>query len=180
MSTRQFGEAIIGEWKRRVIEESAPRIKQCLALLSDEEIWRRPNAETVSIGNLVLHVSGSMRQWICAGLGGQEDRRERSKEFTEPGPLPKQHLLDVLDAAIRDAAAALDGTDPSRLLETHPVQAYVESGVSIIIHQIEHFTYHTGQITYYTKSIKGVDLGYYAGQNLERKGGPSDAEQSQQ
>ena len=172
MSAREFGVAIIDEWKRRVIEESTPRVKKCLALLSGDEIWHRPNAETVSIGNLVLHMSGSMRQWICAGLGGQEDTRERSKEFTEPGPLSKQHLLDVLDAATRDAAIALDGVDPASLLEAHGVQAYVESGVSIIIHQIEHFTYHTGQITYYTKSIKAVDLGYYAGQDLEQHGGP--------
>lgn len=174
MSERDFGAAIIAEWKRRVVEESTPRIKQCLELLSDDEVWHRPNAETVSIGNLVLHVSGSMRQWICAGLGGQEDNRERSNEFTEPGPLPKQQLLDVLDTATRDAVAVLDAADPSSLLETHPVQTYVESGVSIIIHQVEHFTYHTGQITYYTKSVRGVDLGYYAGQDLERHGGPGE------
>jgi len=172
MSERNIGEAIISEWNRRVIEESTPRIKKCLALLSDEEIWHRPNDETVSMGNLLLHVSGSMRQWICAGLGGQEDTRERSKEFTEPGPIAKQQLIDLLEKATHDAATVLDVVDPTSLLETHPVQAYVESGVSIIIHQIEHFTYHTGQITYYTKSIKSVDLSYYAGENLESKGGP--------
>ena len=174
MADRDFGEAIISQWKLRVIEESTPRIKKCLALLSEEEIWFRPNAETVSVGNLLLHISGSMRQWICAGLGGQEDNRVRSEEFTEPGPLPLEHLTNVLDNAIRDAVSVLDATDPAALLETHPVQAYVESGLSIIIHQIEHFNYHTGQITYYTKSVKAVDLGYYAGDDLERHGGPGE------
>jgi len=172
MPERDFGLAIIDQWKVRVIEESTPRINKCLALLSDDDIWHRPNAEMVSIGNLMLHMSGSMRQWICAGLGGQEDTRKRSEEFSEPGPLPKQHLLDGLEVTTRDAVAVLDAVDPTSLLETHGVQAYVESGVGIIIHQIEHITYHTGQITYYTKSIKAVDLGYYAGENLESHGGP--------
>jgi uncharacterized damage-inducible protein DinB len=174
MPERDFGLALIDQWRVRVIEESMPRIKKCLALLSDDEIWHRPNAETVSIGNLMLHMSGSMRQWICAGLGGQEDIRERSKEFSETGPLPKQQLLDRLQATTRDADAVLEAIDPTTLIETHGVQAYVESGVSIIVHQIEHVTYHTGQITYYTKSIKAIDLGYYAGENLESHGGPGE------
>jgi len=41
------------------------------------------------------------------------------------------------------------------------VQVYEESGLSIIVHVIEHFSYHIGQITYATKAIKNVDTKYY-------------------
>ena len=165
MST-EFGNALIEECNRRLFDESAPRIHKCLGLLTEDEVWYRPNAETVSVGNLVLHLCGNVRQWICTGLGRQEDHRERAKEFTETGPMPTAELLERLDTAMHDAKAVIDALDPSTLLEKRPVQIYNESGLSILIHVVEHFTYHTGQITYYTKSRKAIDTGYYAGRKL--------------
>lgn len=164
--SEEFGKALIAECNRRLFDESVPRIHKCLGLLTEEEIWYRPNAETVSAGNLVLHLCGNVRQWICTGLGRQEDHRERASEFTETGPMPTAQLLERLDTTMRDAKAVIDALDPSTLLEKRPVQIYQESGLSILIHVVEHFTYHTGQITYYTKSRKAVDTGYYAGKKL--------------
>ena len=34
-----------------------------------------------SIGNLLLHLSGNIRQWIVSGVGGAPDARQRSAEF---------------------------------------------------------------------------------------------------
>lgn len=167
--SQEFGSALIAECYRRLFDESVPRIHKCLGLLTEDEIWYRPNAETVSVGNLVLHLCGNVRQWICTGLGRQSDHREREKEFTEPGPMPTSELLDHLDTTMRDAKAVIDALDPSTLLEKRSVQIYQESGLSILIHVVEHFTYHTGQITYYTKSRKAVDTGYYAGKKLGRR-----------
>lgn len=167
--SQEFGNALIAECSRRLFDESVPLIHKCLGLLTEDEIWYRPNAETVSIGNLVLHLCGNVRQWICTGLGRQEDVREREKEFAEPGPIPKDELLRRLDTTMRDAKVVIDALDPSTLLEKRSVQIYQESGLSILIHVVEHFTYHTGQITYYTKSLKAVDTGYYAGRNLGQR-----------
>lgn len=164
-----FGKALIAECNRRLFDESVPRIHKCLGLLTEEEIWHRPNAETVSVGNLVLHLCGNVRQWICTGLGRQVDVRERDAEFTNPGPMPTRQLLDRLDTTMRDAKAVIDAVEPSTLLEKRSVQIYQESGLSILIHVVEHFAYHTGQITYYTKSRKAVDTGYYAGRNLGQR-----------
>jgi len=68
---------------------------------------------------------------------------------------------------MNDAAHVMRSVNPSALLEKRPVQIYEESGLSILVHVVEHFSYHTGQITYYVKTRKGVDTGYYAGQDLE-------------
>jgi uncharacterized damage-inducible protein DinB len=169
MSDATFGAALIAESKRRLIDESVPRIKKCLDKLNEEEIWRRPNVETVSVGNLVLHLCGNVRQWICTGLGGEPDHRERSAEFSEPGPIPKELLLAKLDETMRDAERAMDAADPASLLDMRPVQGFEESGLSILVHVVEHFSYHTGQITYAVKANKAIDFGYYAGQNLDAK-----------
>jgi len=169
MADNDWGEALIAESKRRIFDESVPRIRKCLDQLTDDEIWYRPNTETVSIGNLVLHLCGNARQWICSGLGGEPDHRQRSKEFEAQGPIPRGELLQLLERTEIDVRRALDSVDPATLLDKRPVQTYQESGVSILVHVVEHFSYHTGQITYAVKSRKDIDMGYYSGQRLEGK-----------
>ncbi len=162
--------ALIRESKRRLLEESLPRIRTCLSQLNVDEIWRRPNEQTVSAGNLVLHLAGNVRQYIIATLGGAEDVRERQKEFDEPGPLPTPELLARLEATMAEAARILDRLDSSTLLRSHRVQGFVETGLSILVHVVEHFSYHTGQIAYIVKSRKNVDLGFYRGRDLNKRG----------
>jgi len=162
----RFGRALIAETKRRLFHDSQPRVHKCLARLSEEEIWLRPNAETVSIGNLVLHLCGNVRQNILSGLGGAADRRQRALEFSEPGPIPAAELLRRLDEVLAEVDAALDRLDPASLLEVRRVQGFEESGVSILVHVVEHFSYHVGQMTYFVKSRQGVDMKYYDGFDL--------------
>jgi uncharacterized damage-inducible protein DinB len=138
--------------------------------LSVEEIWARPNEQTVSAGNLVLHLAGNVRQYVIATLGGVPDVRERQAEFDAPGPMPTAELLERLEKTMAEAAGVIDRVDVTRLLETHRVQGFVESGLSILVHVVEHFSYHTGQIAYIVKSRKNVDLGFYRGKNLDAKG----------
>lgn len=164
-----FGSALIAETHRRLFAESVPRLKKCLAQLSQDEIWRRPNEQTVSVGNLVLHLCGNVRQRIISGLGGAPDVRQRDREFSEPGPLPADKLLQRLDTTMDEARDALQRLDPATLLDKHHVQGFEESGLSILIHVVEHFSYHVGQITYFVKSQKTVDLKYYDGVDLKRR-----------
>jgi uncharacterized damage-inducible protein DinB len=162
----RFGRALIEETKRRLLKDSQPRVHKCLAALTEEEIWHRPNEETVSIGNLVLHLCGNVRQNIVSGLGGAPDHRKRALEFSEAGPIPAAELLRRLDETLAEAGAALDRIDPASLLDVRRVQGFEESGLSILVHVVEHFSYHVGQMTYFVKSRKAIDMGYYAGYDL--------------
>ena len=165
-SVEDFGRALVRECRRRLFEESLPRIRKCLSHLTDDEVWLRPNENVPSVGNLVLHLCGNVRQWIGSGLGGAPDERDRPNEFSERGPHPKADLLARLEATLAEAGHVMDRVDPSRLLDKRPVQVFEESGLSILIHVVEHFSYHTGQITTFVKTRKNVDLGYYAGIDL--------------
>jgi uncharacterized damage-inducible protein DinB len=165
-----FGRALIEETKRRLFRDNQPRIHKCLGLLAEEEIWHRPNAETVSVGNLVLHLCGNVRQNILHGLGGAPDRRTRARELDEPGPIPAAELLRRLDELMTEVDAALDRLDPASLLEIRRVQGFDESGLSILVHVVEHFSYHVGQMTWFVKARKAVDMGYYAGYDLDVTG----------
>ena len=61
------GAAFIDRAVEYLLGDYQPKIERCLEKLSDEQIWWRPNEESNSIGNLVLHVCGNARQWIVAG-----------------------------------------------------------------------------------------------------------------
>ncbi len=166
----QINQAIIAEFERRVMEESIPRIKKCLGMLSEAEVWYRPNENIVSIGNLILHLCGNARQWILSGVGGQPDHRERDAEFEETGPIAKAQLMLQMDQVAEEIREVLHKLEPTDLLDKRPVQVYEETVLSMLIHVIEHFSYHTGQITWMTKSLKNVDTQYYGNENLNANG----------
>jgi hypothetical protein len=79
------------------------RIRNCLNQLSDEQIWWRAAPSLNSIGNLILHLCGNVRQWVVVGLGGGEDVRDRPAEFAEQGPITRADLLHRLDAVVDEA-----------------------------------------------------------------------------
>ena len=165
---REVGQALIDECKYRLLDESVPRLEKCLSLLGPDEIWFRPNPETVSVGNLVLHLCGNVTQWILSGLGGKRDERVRDLEFEEKGPLPVETLHRRLRDTMAETRAVLDRLDPATLLEPRRVQGFDQSAVGILVHVVEHFSYHVGQVSYTVKSRKSIDLGYYAGADLNR------------
>ena len=155
------------EIQRRLIDESLPRIKKCLDKLSNEEVWRRPNSNTVSIGNLILHLNGNVRQWVLSTLGGKEDDRVRQSEFDEEGPVDRVIMIQNLEETLAAVQTILDNLTSEQLTATYLVQGFEENGISILVHVTEHFSYHVGQITYSTKSMKDTDMGYYEGQDLD-------------
>lgn len=158
--------AMVAEVKRH-LHEGVVRIKKCLDQLSPEEIWFRPNENVVSVGNLVLHLCGNVRQWILTGLGGAADHRVRQDEFDERGPIPTEKLIRDLDELMVNLDATLDRLQPDDLLRIRSVQGlFEESGLSVLVHVTEHFSYHVGQITYFTKIRKDIDLDYYGGMDL--------------
>ncbi|MCZ6572115.1 MAG: DUF664 domain-containing protein [Planctomycetota bacterium] len=168
---RRLTDALAGEFERRVVQESLTRILKCLDLLDVEQVWSRPNENTVSVGNLVLHLAGNLRQYVVAGLGAALDTRRRAEEFSEHGPLPTAELVERIGGTVRAAAVVVRRLEPAALLATHRVQGFEETGTSILVHVIEHFSYHTGQITYAAKTMLNVDTGYYAGQDLDQTSG---------
>ena len=142
-------------------EDYLPKIERCLAQLTDEQIWWRPNEQSNSIGNLVLHLCGNVRQWIVSGLGGEEDFRQRQSEFDERRVISKAELRTRLKSVLTKVDGTLAQFDDSRLLETFQIQGTTVTALEAIFHVTEHFSMHTGQIILLTKMITGTDLRFY-------------------
>lgn len=128
--------------------------------MSDEDLWWRPNAESNSVGNLLLHLAGNARQWIVSGVGGAPDARTRQTEFDERGPLPRADVVARFDAMLADVERVLRNLDPACLDEPRTIQGRDRTVFRAIYHVVEHFGMHTGQIMYITKLRTG-DLGFY-------------------
>lgn len=71
--TVEPGQAFIDQAVQLLSADFFPKIRMCLTLLDDAKIWWRPNQHSNSIGNLMLHLNGNVRQWIVSGLGGAPD-----------------------------------------------------------------------------------------------------------
>ena len=153
--------AFIQEARRLLVEEYLPKIERCVEKLSDEQIWWRPNPESNSIGNLLLHLSGNARQWIVCGLGGELDERQRQTEFAERDEIPRDELLRKLRTTVADVNDVLARFDPARLLDEYPIQGTRATALAAIFHVTEHFSMHTGQIVLLTKMLANVDLIFY-------------------
>lgn len=153
--------AFIAQSRSLLMEDYLPRIERCLEKLSDAELWWRANEQSNSIGNLLLHLSGNVRQWIVCGLGGSTDTRIRQQEFDERGGIPRSALLGRLTETLGEADAVLASLDTSKLLEAREIQGDRVTMLEAIYHVVEHFSMHTGQIILLTKLLKAEDMHFY-------------------
>lgn len=151
------------------IKESHKRIIACLDLLDESQIWLKPNSALNSMGNLVLHLSGNITQYIISTLGGAPDHRNRDAEFAATGGKTKAELKALFNQVIEQSIACIHKTSDADLALLKKVQVYELTGVGIIIHVTEHLSYHTGQIAFLTKLLLEKDLGFYAGLDLNQK-----------
>ena len=149
------------ELRRRLLEEQLPRITRCAELLGDERVWERPSPNTNSVGNLILHLCGNTTQWILAELTALEDQRDRDAEFAARGGVSVAELCTKLDEVYTAACDAVDAATEAQLLAERTVQGYPETGLSAVLHVLEHSSGHAGQIYAWTKQATGVDLKFY-------------------
>jgi uncharacterized damage-inducible protein DinB len=151
-----IGQEFIARSRYHLGEDFLPKIERCLNLLTDEQIWWWPNSESNSIGNLLLHLSGNARQWIVCGVGGAADA-----EFAQREMIPREELRSVLKQTLREVDTTLAQFEPGKLRETKTIQGLDVSVLEAILHVVEHFSMHTGQIILMTKMLTHEDLAFY-------------------
>lgn len=163
---------IINEFKENAIfrmNESSRMIHLALQKVTEEQIWRRPNASSNSIGNLILHLCGNIRQYAISSLGWKPDIRDRDAEFETPEGKTKTELLDLLDETVKEAIQTIENAGEEELIRKRQVQGFNLSGIGIVMHVVEHYSYHTGQIAFWVKQLQQSPLGFYDGTNLNIK-----------
>ncbi len=82
------GEAFLRE-SRQSLQGSLAKIAHCVDQLSDDDVWWRPFEAANSIANLLLHLSGNVRQWIGDALLGRPDLRSERRNSPSEGRFSK-------------------------------------------------------------------------------------------
>ncbi len=137
-------------------------IAACLGKLSEEQIWRRGGPHENSVGNLLLHLEGNIRQWILHGIAGQPDVRRRDDEFTLAPTLDSKtafaNFTATLDEA-REVVAMLPHDRLGEIIDPQPTGTWRHTPIVDAIYKVvSHLDYHTGQIVLLTKQMYGADL----------------------
>ena len=155
------------EFERRMLEESLMRIHTCIDFMEDKHLWYSPNDHVNSVGNMVLHLCGNIRQYIISTFTDQKDERQRSLEFSQRESHTRHELKEKIETTIHEAVEVVNQLDEKLLEKEFSVQGFKELGINIVIHVIEHTSYHTGQITTICKWLEEVDTNYYPGLDLD-------------
>ena len=154
----ELGKAYLDWCRFRLMNHYWPRVQHCIGVLSQNDIWWREHEANNSVGNLLLHLTGNLNQFILAGVGGAPDTRDKPQEFAERQRMPKEALMSALERALLETDRTLAAFEPSRFLDRTSVQDRERPYLEVISVVVEHFALHVGQIIYITKMKTGKDL----------------------
>lgn len=153
-NSNDISELALEALRTRVTKVLPAQIRSCLEELSEEQIWWRPNEQSNSVGNLVLHVRGAVLHFLCRGVGGMKYERDRPAEFAAKGPLPKDELLAMFDEMVDEATQTFARVDAARLAEPSTEPAYYSIVFEDLFGIAIHMASHAGQVVYITKMLK--------------------------
>jgi uncharacterized damage-inducible protein DinB len=143
------------------LQQLTGRIGAAVENLTEEQVWLRGCENENAVGNLILHLSGNVRQWVITSISGKPDVRVREREFSAMGDISKADLMERLEGTVNEAIGLIEELQPEQLLKIVRVQNYEVTLMEAIYHVVEHFSQHTGQVIFATKLLTGRDLGFY-------------------
>jgi uncharacterized damage-inducible protein DinB len=160
-----FATGVAAAFRAHLLEEYVPRIGACVARLDAEQLWHRPGPHNNSVANLLLHLEGNTRQWILAGIGGLDDHRDRTGEFAAEagaGQPSGEELMHRLTTTVQAAVTVVEALPTDQWLAVRRFQdRWERTCLAGVLHVLEHFSGHAGQIYAYTKQVLGVDLKFW-------------------
>ncbi|GAC1398001.1 MAG: hypothetical protein NVSMB68_13970 [Thermoanaerobaculia bacterium] len=151
----EISNAVLESVKVRITRVFPAQIRHCLEQLSDDEIWSRPNEASNSVGNIVLHLTGSLNHYLNHKLGTLAFQRDRAGEFAERRRIPKSELLAGFDEMVTRGEETLNAMSVQRLADESPEPNMNRLVVEDLLNIGFHLSTHTGQILWITKMFHG-------------------------
>tara|TARA_B100000768_G_scaffold144349_1_gene136870 strand:+ start:86 stop:595 length:510 start_codon:yes stop_codon:yes gene_type:complete len=164
-----MNDLILEEFKKNALfrlDESLRMICIALGKIEDDVLWKLPFSNGIALGSQVLHSCGNMTQYIISSLGEQEDLRERDLEFVVDESKTLDHTIQKLKETVDTSKRTIENATQQQYIKVRMVQGFELSGVGLVLHAVEHFSYHTGQITFWVKQLTNEDLDFYDGKEL--------------
>jgi hypothetical protein len=144
---------LIGQFLRRELGS----LRRELEAYPDEKLlWTLPPGLPNSAGTLALHLTGNLRHYVGALLGGTGYIRDRDEEFAARD-IPRAVLL----GHIAEAEAAVESTLPGlseaqmSLPFPEPIREHRLQTGELLIQLAVHLAYHLGQVSYHRRLVTG-------------------------
>lgn len=153
-----MNDIVLRALRTRITGVFPAQIRAAIAPLTEEQLWWRPNESSNAIGNIVLHLTGSLNHFLNRNLGALDYTRDRDAEFAERRPLSKAELLAVFDDMVAEADRTFDALTPARLGDPSPEQKMHEIVAEDLIGIAVHIASHAGQIVWIAKMFNGSAL----------------------
>ena len=144
--------------RTRITNVFPDQIRAAVNALSEDQIWWRPNESSNSIGNIVLHLSGSLDHYLNRNLGGLDFTRDRPAEFNERRAIPKAELLARFDQMVDNAKRTFEGLTTARLDDPSPEPKMATIVFEDLLNIAVHVSNHTGQIVWIAKMLEASSI----------------------
>lgn len=128
-----------------------------LAQVNDEEFFRKPDAESLSCGLLVKHITGNLRSRFTDFLtsDGEKPDRHREQEFEDATGATRGHLMRSWEESWAMLFRSLEELRPEDVERTVTIRGEPYSVLKALNVVSLHYTYHIGQIAYLAKHMCG-------------------------
>lgn len=135
----------------QLLSASEARISHCVKQLNHDQLWWTPSPNQNSVGTLIRHINGNLRQWAIAGILQTKDERIRDNEFDPRSQLDATHLLSSIQQTISEAINVIQQLDETRLCESRHIQQFPTTVMGALLHTVPHCIGHTHQIVQLTR-----------------------------
>lgn len=150
-----MNDIILTALRSRITKVFPAQIRAAVDTLDDAQVWWRPNEESNSVGNIVLHLTGSLNHFLNRNIGGMEYARDRAAEFAERRAIPKGELMALFDDMVARAERTFDALTAERLGEPSPEPKMHSIVLEDLMNIAMHLANHAGQIVWIAKMLRG-------------------------
>ena len=149
---------ILESLRTRITRVFPEQVRIAVAPLDDEQIWWRPNESSNSIGNLILHLAGSIDHYLNRNLGGLVFDRNRAAEFAEREHIAKADVLARFDEMVANTERTFNALTPEKLAAPSPEPKMYSIVAEDVINVATHLATHVGQIIWIAKALRDASL----------------------
>lgn len=155
----EVAKVFLRESKMRVAQAKLS-VMHCLDQLTNESIWWAPKDGGNSVGILIQHLIGSLRQRIVSEVGREKDIRDRKKEFSSGAKKSKEELKSAFSEMLNQVVEVFDRQANANILEPRYIKEFKSTALGVIYYSMSHLELHVGQIIMLTKMKVGDQYKY--------------------
>jgi uncharacterized damage-inducible protein DinB len=156
-----LAEHFLAQSRHYLHTEYPTKLRAAVQALPPNALWWRANDQSNSVGNLLMHLNGNVRQWIVSGVGGAPSTRDRAGEFDARSGASAGELLSQLESTLDEVDAVLAGLSAADLSASRTIQGRDTTVFEAVYHVVEHFSMHMGQIILVAKLHAPGSLHFY-------------------